>query len=161
MIELRHDLRPGDLGRVLLLHGELYAREEGFDLTFEGYVARTLGHFATPLDPARERMWLAEEGSQLVGCVAVIRHSDEAAQLRWLLVDPSCRGRGLGRRLVDEVVSFARAAGYRTLFLDTVKELGPAAAVYRAAGFVVIGEGDHPAWGRALTAQRYELRLRE
>src|SRR5437867_1046179 len=114
-IELRWDIRPGDLGRVLHLHGVVYSQEHGFDLTFEGYVAGTLGHFASPIDPARERLWLAETAGRLVGCVALVKYADDVAQLRWLLVDPASRGQGLGRRLVQEVIAFAREAGYRLL----------------------------------------------
>ena len=137
-ITLRWDVRPGDLGRLLSLHGALYADEWGYDLTFEGYVAGTLGHFAAPLDPSGERLWLAEIDTQLVGCVALVRHSAVVGQLRWLLVAPAARGRGLGRRLVGEVVAFARSAGYRSVFLDTVRELEAAAALYRAAGFALV-----------------------
>src|SRR5579885_2218139 len=107
-VVLRTDPRPGDLGRVLHLHGVVYAREMGLDLTFEGYVAATLGHFAEPTDLARERLWLAETRDRLVGSVAIIQSTEEMAQLRWLLVDPAFRGRGLGARLVREAVAFAR-----------------------------------------------------
>jgi ribosomal protein S18 acetylase RimI-like enzyme len=157
-IELRWAIRPGDLGRVLHLHGVLYAREMEFDLTFEGYVAATLAHFASPIDPSRERLWLAEVDGRLVGCVAIVKHAEEVAQLRWLLVDPAFRGRGLGRRLVEEALTFARAAGYRSVFLDTVKELPVAAELYRSAGFKLVKEETHRLWGRELTEQRYELR---
>jgi N-acetylglutamate synthase-like GNAT family acetyltransferase len=155
---LRHDLRPGDLGRVLSLHGDLYARESGLDLTFEGYVAGTLAHFANPLEPQRERFWLAERAGQLVGCIAIIKHAADVAQLRWLLVDPSCRGQGLGRRLVAEAVAFARSAGYQRLFLDTLKEQLAAAALYRAAGFELVREERLTLWGQEVTDQRYEVR---
>jgi len=160
-VRFRWDLRPGDLGAVLRLHGLLYAREFGFDYTFEGYVAETLAHFSSLIDPARERFWLAEVPDCLVGSIAVITRSEAVAQLRWLLVDPAFRGRGIGGRLVREVVTFARGAGYRSIFLETLKELTSAAALYRSAGFELTSEKKCLLWGRELTDQRYDLRLAE
>jgi ribosomal protein S18 acetylase RimI-like enzyme len=157
-IVLRTDLRPGDLGRVLHLHGVVYAQEMGLDLTFEGYVAGTLAHFARATDPTRERLWLAEAGGRLVGSVAIITNAEEVGQLRWLLVDPEFRGRGLGARLVREAVAFAREAGYRSVFLETLKELPVAAALYRTAGFELVEEEARRLWGREVTDQRYEIR---
>jgi ribosomal protein S18 acetylase RimI-like enzyme len=157
-VRLRWDLRPGDLGAVLRLHGLLYAEEFGFDYTFEGYVAGTLAHFSSPLDPARERLWLAEVADRVVGSIAVIKHSEGVGQLRWLLVAPAFRGRGIGGRLVREVVAFARGAGYRSVFLETLKELTSAAALYRSAGFELTTEKKCTLWGRELTDQRYEIR---
>jgi N-acetylglutamate synthase-like GNAT family acetyltransferase len=156
-VEIRCEIRPGDLGRVLQLHGVLYTQEMGLDMTFEGYVAGTLGHFASPIDPTRERLWLAEMDGQLVGSVAIVKHAEETGQLRWLLVHPVCRGRGIGRRLVKEAVAFARSAGYREVFLETLKELPVAAALYRAVGFILVREETLSLWSRQLTDQRYEL----
>lgn len=158
-VEVRTEVRPGDLGRLLELHGVLYAQEEGFDLTFEGYVARTLGHFASPVDPLRERLWLAESAGRLVGSVAIVRHDSGMAQLRWLLIDPVLRGQGLGRRLVEESIRFARQARYSGLFLETVKELPAAAALYRSVGFALVKEEPRELWGRKVTEQRYEMGL--
>jgi GNAT superfamily N-acetyltransferase len=158
-IRLRHDLRPGDLGRLLSQHGVLYAEECGWDITFEGYVAGTLSHFASALDPHRERIWLAEIGEWLVGSIAIIKHSEEVAQLRWLLLDPQVRGRGLGRRLMHEALAFTRAASYRMVFLETVKSLNAAAALYRSVGFKLVEEKQLKLWGCDVTDQRYELNL--
>jgi GNAT superfamily N-acetyltransferase len=155
---LRSDLRPGDLGRVLHLHGVVYAQEMGLDVTFEGYVAGTLAHYAEPTDPARERLWLAEAGTRLAASVAIIKNTEEVGQLRWLLVDPAFRGQGVGARLVREAVSFAREAGYKMVFLETLKELPVAAALYRAAGFELVHEEARRLWGREVTDQRYEVR---
>src|SRR4051794_2866811 len=99
-VQVRWDIRPGDLGQLLYLHGILYAQEWGFDLTFEAYVAGTLAHFAAPLDTARERLWLAEAAGQLMGSIAVVKKTEEVAQLRWLLIAPAFRGRGLGAGLL-------------------------------------------------------------
>jgi ribosomal protein S18 acetylase RimI-like enzyme len=160
-IQVRSDIRPGDLGRVLSLHGVVYANEHGFDLTFEGYVAETLARFAVPIDSARERLWLAEVGEQLIGCIAIVKHAEEVAQLRWLVVDPGFRGQGLGGRLVQEAVAFARGAGYRSVFLETLEELPAAAALYRRAGFELVKEEKCRLWGQDVTDQRYELHFAE
>jgi ribosomal protein S18 acetylase RimI-like enzyme len=156
---LRTVLQPGDLGRLLHMHGVVYAQELGLDLTFEGYVASTLAHFSSPTDPARERLWLAEAADRLVGSIAIIKNTQEVAQLRWLLVDPAFRGMGVGATLVREAVTFARGAGYRSVFLETLKELPVAAALYRAAGFEQVQEEVRLLWGREVTDQRYEICL--
>src|SRR4051812_35022320 len=100
-VTLRTVLAPGDLGSVVSLHGILYAREFGFDATFEAYVAAPLAEFVRR-DSPRERLWMAERNGRLVGCVAVVVASPQTAQLRWFLVDPSARGEGLGKRLLQE-----------------------------------------------------------
>ena len=160
-LHLRCDLRPGDLGAVVRLHGLLYAREQGFDHRFEGYVAEGLARFSRDYDPARERLWVVEAADgRIVGCVAVVRASEQrdAAQLRWFLLDPAARGRGLGRRLLGEAVTFAEAAGYRSMHLWTLRGLAAAARLYRAFGFALVEEKPNRDWlaGRELVEQRYE-----
>src|SRR5439155_5242606 len=100
-LTLRHDLRPGDLGAIVYLHGTVYARENGFDRTFEAYVAGPLAEFVRTRGD-RDRLWIAERGGRLVGCIAIVSVSETEAQLRWYLVDPSARGLGLGKRLLHE-----------------------------------------------------------
>jgi len=156
---LRCDLRPGDLGRVLLFHGVCYRQEFGWDHTFEGYVAESLARFALSYDPGRERLWLAEDGDQLAGCIAIVAHDPQQAQLRWFLVDPAWRGQGLGRTLFDEAIQFARDCGYGSVFLWTVSGLQAAAHLYRSAGFVRTEQDTHELWGDRLTEERYDLRL--
>jgi GNAT superfamily N-acetyltransferase len=158
VIELRTELRPGDIGAVVRMHGRLYAGECGFDATFEGYVAAPLGKFAQAPGP-RERIWLAERDGELVGCVAIVKATEWTAQLRWYLVDPSVRGIGLGRRLMDEALTFCRAAGYRTVFLWTVASLTTAAHVYRTSGFRVTERAPRRLWGVDVVEERYELDL--
>src|SRR5262245_4204620 len=104
-ISLRTTLAPGDLGAIVHLHGTLYAREYGFDPTFEAYVAGPLADFVIAADP-RERLWIAERAGRLVGCIAIVAADDDTAQLRWFLVDPAVRGVGLGKRLLAEAVAF-------------------------------------------------------
>src|SRR5262245_21966796 len=110
-ITVRTNLRPGDLGAVVGLHGIVYAREYGFDPTFEAYVAGPLAAFALAGSP-RERIWLAEVGGRLVGCVAIVAADERTAQLRWFLVAPEARGLGLGKLLLTEAVAFCAECGY-------------------------------------------------
>src|SRR5262245_44775883 len=105
MITLRHDLRPGDLGAVVALHGKIYAREYGFDATFEAYVAGPLAEFVRANQP-RDRLWLAEANGELVGCIAIVEAAEKVAQLRWYLVSPAARGQGLGKRLLNEAIAY-------------------------------------------------------
>jgi GNAT superfamily N-acetyltransferase len=131
---LRYDLRPGDLGAVVCLHGTVYAREYGFDTTFEAYVAGPLAEFVLTRSD-RDRLWIAERGGRLAGCVGVAGTSPQEAQLRWFLVEPSARGAGLGRRLLEEAVAFCGGCGYDAVFLWTVSALEAAGRLYRAFGF--------------------------
>lgn len=158
MITLRTDLRPGDFGAVVYLHGTLYAREYGFDPTFEAYVAGPLAEFVLHLCD-RNRIWLAEENDRLVGCIAIVGASETEAQLRWYLVDPSVRGQGLGKRLLQEALQFCRDRGYQTVFLWTVGQLTTAAHVYRSFGFEKVEEKPGRCWGVDLVEEKYELHL--
>ncbi len=158
-IRIRSALKPGDIGAVIRLHGLVYGAEYQLDYTFEGYVADGLVKFLNAHDPQRDRLWLAERGERLVGCIAIVHRSAEEAQLRWFLTHPECRGQGLGRRLLDQALAFCRSAGYRTVMLWTLRGLPAAAHLYRAAGFRPTEA--HPAqlWGRSLTEERYDLDL--
>lgn len=159
MPTFRHHLRPGDLGAVVQLHGTLYARERGFDVTFEAYVAGPLAQYALH-HSSRERLWLAERGDDLVGCVAVVAAAAAVAQLRWYVVHPAARGAGLGRRLLIEAVAFAREQGYHEVILWTESELTTAARLYRAAGFELV-ESLPPEnlWGVEVVQEKYRLIL--
>jgi len=150
---------PGDLGWVVLAHGELYAREFGWDASFEGLVARIVADFAGSHDPSREAGWIAERGGQRAGCVLCIARDENTAQLRNLLVDPAARGLGLGRRLVGECITFARDAGYQKMVLWTNDPLVSAIRIYLAAGFLLIREEPHHSFGVDLVGQTYELDL--
>ena len=157
-LTVRTDLRPGDLGSIVHLHGVLYAREYGFDPTFEAYVAGPLAELVRAGSP-RERLWIAERDGRIVGCVAIVGASEQTAQLRWFLVDPSARGLGLGKRLLHDAVAFARECGYNAIILWTVSALTAAAHLYRAAGFRKVGEKPSRLWGVDVVEERYEMAL--
>ena len=157
-VTLRHDPRPGDIGEIVRMHGVLYAEEHGFSLGFEAYVAGTLGATMWPLS-ARERLWILEKQGALCGTIAIVRGTDSAAQLRWLLLRPELRGSGLGRAMVEEAVAFSRDSGYSSVFLWTVSSLPAATTVYRRAGFVRTETKTHDLWGAERTEERYDLSL--
>jgi N-acetylglutamate synthase-like GNAT family acetyltransferase len=157
-ITIRTELRPGDLGAIIHLHGTLYAREQGWDTSFEAYVAGPLSEFVLRAHP-RERIWVAERDGLIVGCIAIVAASPEAAQLRWFLLEPRTRGTGVGRRLLHGAIAFARAVGYSSLVLWTERSLIAAAQLYRAAGFRLVEERPGHSWGRDVIEERYELEL--
>jgi GNAT superfamily N-acetyltransferase len=150
--------RPGDRGWVVAAHGEVYAQEYGWDGTFEALVARIVGDF-TP--SAHEAAWLAEVDGRRVGCVFCVSSTESVAQLRLLLVHPEGRGHGLGGRLVDTCVAFARHAGYTTMRLWTNDPLTAARAVYLKRGFRLTDEEPHHSFGADLIGQTYELDLHQ
>ncbi|SRR6266545_3878286 len=145
--------RPGDFGWVVHRHGVLYAEEYGWDATFEALVARVVADHVDKHDARRENAWIAEVAGEPVGCVFCVRRDDTTAQLRLLLVEPSCRGMGIGARLVGECLSFARLAGYKSIMLWTNDVLGDARRVYERAGFQLAEEGEHHSFGHDLVEQ--------
>lgn len=151
--------RPGDIGWVISAHGRLYAEEYGWDITFEAMVAEIAGRFLTDFDPQRERCWIAELGVERVGAVFLVKQSDEVAKLRMLIVDPAARGHGVGRRLVEECVAFARACGYRRMVLWTNSILLPARKIYQDLGFRLTASEPHRSFGVELVGETWELEL--
>ena len=151
--------RPGDMGWVIHRHGVLYAQEYGYDERFEALVAGIAAHFIEHLDPKRERCWIVEMGGEIVGSVFLVRKTPTIAKLRLLLVEPRARGLGIGARLVEECVHFARAAGYRKIVLWTQSELDAARHLYARAGFRRVHSEPHRSFGKKLVAETWELPL--
>lgn len=150
--------RPGDLGWVVERHGTLYAREYGFGPRFEGLVARIVADFADEHDDPKQAFWIAELDGERVGGIACTRGpAEDTAKLRLLLLEPSARGHGVGKRLVTECVAFAKTHGYRAMELSTVSILTAARAIYRAAGFELVAEEDFDDWGPKLTDETWRL----
>ena len=148
---------PGDLGWVVMAHGEVYAREFGWDTTFEALVARIVADYAATHDPQREGAWIAVVDGRRAGCVFCVANGEEEAQLRILLVDPKARGHGIGHHLVARCVDFARDTGYSRMMLWTNDPLVAAARIYLAAGFRLVAEEPHHSFGVDLVGQTYQL----
>lgn len=156
---LLRGLRPGDLGWMVQRHGEVYAREYGWAPSFEGLVARIAADYVEHHRPGLEAGWVAELDGRRAGCVLCVRKDDQTAQLRVLLVESWARGHGIGARLVDECVRFARDARYRKLVLWTNDILVSARRIYVAAGFTLVREEKHHSFGKDLVGQFWELEL--
>jgi DNA-binding MarR family transcriptional regulator/GNAT superfamily N-acetyltransferase len=148
--------RPGDMGWVVERHGVLYFEEYGWNMEFEALVAAIAAEFIRKFDPLRERCWIAERHGRRLGCIFLVAGEAATARLRLLLVEPEARGLGLGRRLVDECLNFARAAGYERVVLWTQSNLAAARHLYEQAGFRCTGREPHRSFGQALTAETWE-----
>lgn len=151
--------RPGDIGWVVHRHGALYAEEYGWDERFEVLVAQIAADFVKNFDGERERCWIAELDGEAVGSVFLVKENESTAKLRLLLVEPKARGRGLGRRLVEECIAFARAKGYRKLVLWTQSNLAAARHIYRETGFKRVKREPHRTFGVPVVGEYWQLKL--
>lgn len=156
---IRQKFQSGDIGHLIFLHGTVYAKEYGYDHTFEAYVANGLADFLQSYDPMRERFWLVEIKNQLVGFLAIVSRSKREAQLHWFFVHPDYRGRGIGKMLLTQALFFCRNHKYRSISLWTTSELAIAHHLYTAAGFRKTEEKTHFLWGKTVCEERYELHL--
>ncbi len=157
-ISIRTELRPGDLGYVTYMHGALYSREYDYGLQFESYVAKGLCEFYEKYNPERNRIWACEHNNHIIGFL-LLMDRDNAAQLRYFLIEPEYRGIGLGRKLLDLYMDFLRECGYKESYLWTTHELTTAAALYKRLGFKLTEEKASTAFGKPLIEQRYDLML--
>jgi DNA-binding MarR family transcriptional regulator/GNAT superfamily N-acetyltransferase len=153
------DPRPGDFGWIVQRHAELYAQEYQWKEPFEGVCAQIVADFVSKYDAKHERCWIAEKNGENVGCVFVARHSAEVARIRLLLVDPKARGLGLGARLTDECITFARSAGYKKMTLWTHSVLTAARHIYKKAGFRLTRSENHHDWGPPVVSEHWDLEL--
>jgi DNA-binding MarR family transcriptional regulator/GNAT superfamily N-acetyltransferase len=153
------DFLPGEIGWVVQRHGALYAQEYGWDATFEAMVAKIMADYAAGHDPRREAAWVAEVDGEPVGCILCVRDDDSTARLRVLLVEPGTRGMGVGGRLVEECLRFARRAGYRRMVLLTYDVLADARRIYQRAGFQLAHEQKAHAYGHDLVEQEWATDL--
>lgn len=161
-VVVRRADRPGDLGWVVMAHGEIYAEQFGWNSDFEALVARIVADYATDHDSAREAAWIAEVDGERAGCIfCVTGDAPGVAKLRILLVTPAARGLGVGTRLVEECLAFARGAGYWQVTLWTNDVLVSARRIYEAFGFVLTEEEPHHSFGHDLVGQNWTFELRD
>lgn len=157
-IKIRSDLRPGDVGYLIHMHGWIYAEECGYNHEFEGYVCKTFYDFYQNYSPDKDRIWFAESDGQIVGAIAVVGHSAVRAQLRWFILHPAYRGIGLGRTLFNEAMNYCREKGYTNLFLLTTEDQKTAVGMYKKAGFSKTAEHEQKMWGGKIVEVTYEKR---
>jgi len=157
--KIRHRVKPGDIGYLAYLHGILYAKEYGYDQTFEEYVAGGLAEFVQSFSPDKDRIWLAETHDRIIGSIAIVGRSKVDAQLRWFLVHPDYRGLGIGKELLNEALQFCKERKYKNIFLWTTSELMEAGHLYTHFGFSKTEEKTHEIWGKKVTEEGYDLHL--
>ena len=156
-IRIRNELAPGDLGYIVHMHGFLYGKEYNYRIQFEVYVAAGLKEFYENYDPARDRVWICEHNGRIIGSLLLMHRQNNAAQLRYFLIDPEYRGIGLGKKLMVQYSDFLHKRGYRSSYLWTTHELDAAAALYKKHGFILTEERESNAFGKPLREQRYDL----
>lgn len=157
-IGIRTELRPGDLGYIIYMHGRLYHKEQGYGLSFENYVATSLFEFYENYNSKKDRVWVCEHNDQIIGFLALMNRG-ESAQLRYFILKPAYRGIGLGNRLMNLYMNHLKKSGYTSSYLWTAHELDPAAHLYIKNGFSLTEEKESNRFGKPLMEQRYDLRI--
>lgn len=158
-IKVRTGLKPGDIGRIIELHGVEYEPAQGYGIRFEAFVARTLAEFVLD-DGGVGRIWMAERDGRLEGCAAIVHRPGNAGQLRWVLLGARARGQGLGRRLVEAALAYCRGRGFQRVYLETTDGLDASSALYRSLGFNVVAEELEELWNGTRPLIIMELKLR-
>lgn len=158
-ITFRHELQPGDVGYLIYLHGDLYARDTGYNLEFEQYVCGTFQEFLRTYSPSKDRVFMALHQDRIIGAVAILGHSKTTAQLRWFLLDPAFRGMGLGKKLLQDALRFCKEKQYEKIYLLTTSLQTTAIELYKKAGFRKTGEKHLHQWGKELFEERYDMDL--
>lgn len=156
-IDISNFLRPGDMGYVTFLHAVLYTEEFKFGPQFEAYVAESFLEFHRQYNPANNRVWVCRHDGRIIGFLALMNRG-EAAQLRYFIIEPAYRGIGLGKKLMNDYMSFLKECGYKSSYLLTTHELGAAAHLYTSKGFVLTEQTESSAFGKTLIEQRYDLK---
>ena len=158
-VMIRSELKPGDVGYLIHLHGWIYAQECGYNHVFEGYVCRTFDDFLEKYNPQRDRFWFAEVNGAMIGAIAIISHSAQKAQLRWFILHPQFRGIGLGGILLGKAIQYCKEKEFQTVFLETTADQKTALKIYLKAGFRKVAEHENHSWGKSLVEQTLELQL--
>jgi DNA-binding MarR family transcriptional regulator/GNAT superfamily N-acetyltransferase len=156
---IRSELKPGDIGFLIHLHGWIYAEECGYNHTFEGYVCRTFYDFLENYNPEKDRFWFAEANGTMIGAIAIVGHSAQKAQLRWFILHPQFRGIGLGSTLLSKAMQYCREKKFQKVFLETTEDQKAAIRMYIKAGFRKVAEHENYTWGKNLVEQTFELNL--
>lgn len=157
-IAIRNELRPGDIGYVVYLHGLLYSREYGYGVDFEAYVAKGLHEFYKNYEAGKDRVWICEDGKQVVGFL-VLMNRGEAAQLRYFIIHPEYRGMGLGKKLMELYLDFLKETGYKSAYLLTSPDLKAATHLYKKYGFTLVEEIESKTFEKPDILQKYELKI--
>ncbi|MDP4159151.1 MAG: helix-turn-helix domain-containing GNAT family N-acetyltransferase [Bacillota bacterium] len=158
-IIIRNELRPGDVGYLIHLHGWIYAQECEFNYMFEGYVCKTIFDLFNNYNVEKDRFWFAEANGEMIGAIAIVGHSANRAQLRWFILNPLFRGIGLGNTLLNEAMKYCKKKGYKQVFLVTTDDQKIAIKMYMKVGFRKVAEHENKVWGKKLIEQTYELNL--
>jgi RimJ/RimL family protein N-acetyltransferase len=155
-IEIRSNIKPGDIGSIIKMHGEYYSKKNGFDETFEPYVAIPLAEFVLR-KKENEKIWIVEKDKEIKGCIAIVDHGERTAQLRWYILDESIQGQGIGKELIKKALCYSKEMKYQKVILWTIDEQEKAIKVYKKNGFILKEEKKHHLWSKEVNEQCYEI----